>query len=89
MPTKFDTPEMRELLASRSSAELVAAQTHATLNTLVDNAELHPAYLPAAIRSCEYSTVAITLIWLQERGVIIPADACAFFNIDDVRPAHA
>lgn len=87
MRNVLDKPVVREALGSRDTETFVRGTASATYGTLLSNAE-SDRHLLNIIYNCEFSTVSATIIWLQERGVIIPADILASLNIEG-GPVHA
>ena len=84
MPNFIDTPKHREVLAARNTEEFLAASAYATYLTIMSRGEIG---LERAIRNCEYSSLSAAIVWLQTRGVVIPADILSALEIEDVRNA--
>lgn len=85
MPNAIDTPIHREVLASRNTEEFLRASAQATFLTIIVSAD--KVGLERTIQNCEFSSLSAAIIWLQTRGVIIPADILSHLQIEDVRYA--
>lgn len=81
MPNFIDSPKHREMLGTKNTDQIVKAVAHATYNTLLSET-MGEHSIAAVIYNCEYSTVSTVIIWLQERGCIIPADILATLGIE-------
>ena len=83
----LDSADVRNAFTAQTTDRFVGGVTAATYGILLREAGgAHD--LRNLIYNCEYSTVSATIIWLQERGVIIPADVLAALKIEG-GPAHA
>ena len=78
----LDTAETRQVIGIRNTDNIIAAAAHATYMTLNDAAQLPDFNVRATIINCEFSTISLVVIWLQERGCAIPADILASLEIE-------
>jgi len=79
----LDTKDYRSALAAKTTDSLLQGVAGATYLTLLETAA-GPHRLETVIYNCEFSTVSAVVIWLQERGCLIPADILATLGIEGI-----
>jgi len=81
MRNVLDTEKHREVLRSRNTDEFINATAHANYMTMMMAVAAGNPMLNT-VHNCEYSALSATIIWLQERGCVIPADILATLKIE-------
>jgi hypothetical protein len=77
----LENADLREKLRSESIVTLIEGNAFATNETLAQGIA-EGGSIKELLNALTFSTITVTLLWLQGRGVYIPADVCEALQIE-------